>query len=327
VKDRKVIVVSEREPGLPYSKGLSASDLMATGLPPLRAYQVAEQVEDRLYAMRVDAISRAGLNDLTTEVLTDMVGDRYATNFRRWEEVRDLDVPLVLMIGGATGVGKSTVATRLAVLLRIVRVVATDAVREVMRATLTQGLMPALYTSSFEAGAALREPPGRMQDRVIVGFREQAAAVSVGVNALLERAATEGTSAIIEGVHVVPGFVDAAPYDERILAIPVVIAVEDEELHRAHFAARAHVDTSSRPFERYLRGFDDIRRVQRYVTEQALTHGVPVVVNESLDQVLSDLIDLVLGRATERLHPRPTVPARDVRHGRRARSELEEARR
>ena len=117
-------------------------------------------------------------------MLSDLAGDRYATNFRRWEEVRGLDVPIVLMIGGTTGVGKSTIATRLAVRLNIVRVVATDAVREVMRATLTQELMPTLYTSSFEADAALREPPGRSQehgdrrvpraDRRRLGRRERA---------------------------------------------------------------------------------------------------------------------------------------------------------
>ena len=49
-------------------------------------------------------------------------------------------------------------------------------------------LMPTLHTSSFNADTALREPPTRNTDKVIVGFREQTAAVSVGLNALLERA-------------------------------------------------------------------------------------------------------------------------------------------
>ena len=63
-----------------------------------------------------------------------MAGERYAKNFVRWREVERLDVPLVILIGGATGVGKSTIATQLAARLGIVRVVATDAIREVMRA-------------------------------------------------------------------------------------------------------------------------------------------------------------------------------------------------
>jgi 2-phosphoglycerate kinase len=46
--EQRVIVISDGEQGLPYSKGLRASQLMVTGLSPFRAYQVAEQVEERL---------------------------------------------------------------------------------------------------------------------------------------------------------------------------------------------------------------------------------------------------------------------------------------
>ena len=88
-----------------------------------------------------------------------LAGERYATNWQKWREIKSLDIPLVIMIGGATGVGKSTIATQLAVRLGIVRVVATDAIREVMRALFTSELMPTRYASSFEADATLREPP------------------------------------------------------------------------------------------------------------------------------------------------------------------------
>src|SRR5437899_7399988 len=173
MKDNKVIVISELEPGLPYSKGLRAAELMVTGLSPYRAYQIAEEVEERLRAKGVASVTRDELNDVTEEVLVDIAGERYARNFLRWQEVRKLDVPIVVLIGGATGVGKSTLATQLAVRLNIVRVVATDAIREVMRAMLSEQMMPSLYRSSFDAGSALREPPGRSQDKVVVGFREQ----------------------------------------------------------------------------------------------------------------------------------------------------------
>ncbi len=41
------IVITDREPGLPFSKGLMASQVMVTGLSPYRAYQVAEAIEDQ----------------------------------------------------------------------------------------------------------------------------------------------------------------------------------------------------------------------------------------------------------------------------------------
>jgi len=294
----KVIVISKGDPGLPYSKGLRASELMVTGLSPYRAYHVAEQIEQRLLDRKVRSVTKRELDSLTIEVLTDLAGERYATNFVRWQEIASLEVPLVVLIGGATGVGKSTMATQLAARLGVVRVVATDAVREVMRAMLTSKLMPTLYTSSFNADSALREPPPRPADKVIVGFREQTAAVSVGVQALIKRAVVEGTSAVIEGAHVVPGFFDLDPYEGKVLAVPVVVSVEDEDLHRSHFVARS-TDSSARPMDRYVTGFANIRRVQKYIKSQALTHGIPIIPNYSLDQALSSLIDLVVERATE----------------------------
>ncbi len=297
------IVVTDGQPGLPYSKGLTASQLMATGLSPYRSYQVAERVEERLLDRGKPEVTSESLNELTVRTLEEVAGDRYAKNFVRWQEVAALDVPLVVLIGGATGVGKSTIATQIAARLGIVRVVATDAIREVMRSMFSSEMMPTLYTSSFDADSALREPPPKPADPVIVGFREQTMAVAVGVHALIDRAATEGTSLILEGAHLVPGFVDVSPWADRVLPVETVITVEDEDLHRSHFAARA-ADASSRPFDRYMKGFRNIRKVQKYIKSQALSHGVPVVPSYNLDQTLAAVVDLVVERATERLAQR-----------------------
>jgi 2-phosphoglycerate kinase len=301
------IVISDREPGLPYSKGLMASQVMVTGLSPFRAYQVAEEIEERLREQGSTSLTTDELSQLALEVLTEIAGDRYAKNFLRWREVEKLDVPLVILIGGATGVGKSTIATQLAARLGIVRFVATDAIREVMRSMFSPELMPTLHTSSFEADVALREPPTRSADPLIVGFREQTAAVAVGINALIERAALEGTSIIIEGAHVVPGFFDLDAFAGRILAVPFVISVDDEERHRSHFGAREDA-IASRPAQRYATGFANIRRLQAYVKSQALSHDVPVIPNYGFDQSIAAVIDLVMERATARAAEVAVIP-------------------
>jgi 2-phosphoglycerate kinase len=297
-KDQKNphIVISDRETGLPYSKGLMASQVMVTGLSPFRAYQVAEAVEERLIEAGAPSITSQELDRVALEAISELAGDRFAKTFLRWREVEALDVPLVVLIGGTTGVGKSTLATQLATRLGIVRVVATDAVREVMRALFSKELMPALHTSSFEAGTVLREAPTR--DTAIVGFREQTNVVAVGIDALLARAALEGTSIIIEGAHVVPGFLDLVSRQDRFLAVPLIVTVEEEDVHRSHFAARG-ADHAGRPAPRYLEGFENIRRIQRYIKSQALSHGVPVVPNYSFDRSLAAVIDLIMERATE----------------------------
>ena len=59
-------------------------------------------------------------------------------------------------------------------------------------------------------------------------------------------------------------------------------------------------ETPTRPLDRYQKGFAKIRKVQKYIKSQALSHGVPVIPNYSLDQAISAVIDLVIERMTER---------------------------
>ncbi|MPZ69922.1 MAG: 2-phosphoglycerate kinase, partial [Actinobacteria bacterium] len=210
---RKHIFIAEREHGLPYSKGLTASQLMVTGLTPGRAYSVANKVEEELVALDRETVTAERLTDLTLEVLRREAGDRFVERFIKWQSVAELDIPLIVLIAGATGVGKSTIATQLATRLGITRVVSTDAVREVLRSAFTEQMFPTLYSSSFDADEAVRQPIPHSGDRLIIGFREQAAAVAVGAQSLINRAIAEGTDLILEGAHLVPGFLQSIESD------------------------------------------------------------------------------------------------------------------
>src|SRR5688500_9694937 len=123
------IVVSDRA-GLPFSKGLMASSLMATGLVPFRAYEVAERIEERLLTAERYEITREELTDLAAATIQEMVGQRYAETYRNWQTIEELDLPFIILLGGSTGVGKSTIATQLAARLGITRIISTDAIRE-----------------------------------------------------------------------------------------------------------------------------------------------------------------------------------------------------
>lgn len=291
------IVISDEEHALPYSKGLMASSIMATGLVPARAFHVAEQIEARLHERGMASITRADLSELAREVLVAEVGRRYADSYAKWQVVNRIDRPLIILIGGATGVGKSTVATQLAGRLGITRIIPTDAIREVMRSMFSEELMPTLHTSSFDADHLVRHPLPRNADPVIIGYREQAQAVAVGAEALIRRAVAENTDLILEGAHLVPGFFDPDEYKDAFV-VQFVIAVDDEEAHRSHFLARGH-DNRSRPSDRYLEFFDNIRKIQRYVKSLALERNVPIVHSYSLDATLAQVIELVVSRAMQ----------------------------
>jgi 2-phosphoglycerate kinase len=288
--------VSGQEFGLPYSKGLMASSIMATGLAPARAFHVAELVEQRLHDLGRDTISQDELGALVRDVLAAEAGRRYADLFGKWHMVKGMQRPLVILVGGATGVGKSTIATMLASRLGMTRVIPTDAIREVMRSMFSTELLPTLQRSSFEADQKVRFPLPPDTDPLIAGFREQVAAVVVGIEALISRAAEEGTHLIVEGAHLVPGFLDLERFADRAAVVHLVVTVDDEEQHRSHLAARGQ-DARLRPGERYLDHFTNIRKLHKYLKSMALQHGVPIVPSYSLDATLSHVIDLVVSEA------------------------------
>ena len=109
-------IVYSREPhGLPYSKGLMAQSLSASGLAPDRAYELALIVERRLHERTGSGIAVADLNELVEEVLLEQVSEDAVRRFHEWQRLDRLDRPLIVLLAGSTGVGKSTLATMLAV--------------------------------------------------------------------------------------------------------------------------------------------------------------------------------------------------------------------
>ncbi|MDQ3941446.1 MAG: zeta toxin family protein [Actinomycetota bacterium] len=296
-KRRQHVFISDREHGLPFSKGLTASSLMVTGLGPVRSYRVANRVEEELMTLDENTVSADRLRDLTIKVLREEAGDKYAEAFIKWQSVAELNMPLIILIGGGTGAGKSTIATQLATRLGITRDVSTDAVREVLRSAFTREMFPSLYASSFEADKEVRQPIPHSGDKLIIGFREQAAAVAVGAQALIDRAIAEGTDMILEGAHLVPGFLESVESDEAVI-VPLLVTVQDEDLHRSHFYRRGR-DTGRRDGDRYLNAFKKIRKIQKYMISSALMRGVPVIEHVDLDNSLSEVIDQVIRKALE----------------------------
>jgi 2-phosphoglycerate kinase len=106
-----------------------------------------------------------------------------------------------------------------------------------MRGIFSHDLMPAVYDRAFNAWRGLRVPVPQGANPVIVGFREQTAIVASGVKSLIDRAVLEGTSMVIEGIHLVPGYLNHRQF-ENARVVQLVIAVDDEQSHLSHFYIR-----------------------------------------------------------------------------------------
>lgn len=279
---------------VPFSKGLLASTLTATGLPPERAYRVAMDVERELSRGPDREVDVDHLREMVEMVLTTDEEPQYLRRYRMWNRLAREDKPVVVMLGGATGVGKSTIAAQVADRLGIVRIISTDSIREVMRVLFSPSLMPAVHHSSYEAGTGLRIPLGAGLDPHLVGFMEQVDVVNVGILAILDRAIEERVSLVIEGVHIVPGMLASAGAKERmseVVLLPMVVAVSDAKLHRSHFLVREQETSGRRAIARYLQGFEEIRKIQDFILQRAEVEDTLVVDNLSIDDTVGMVVD------------------------------------
>ena len=103
--------------------------------------------------------------------------------------------PRLLILAGATGVGKSTAAREIAAASGFSRILSTDAIREIMRTCIDVDEDPALHRSSFSRGEN-GEP--------VIDWQRTCESVEPGITATIERARREGIDLLIEGVHIVP---------------------------------------------------------------------------------------------------------------------------
>ena len=277
------------EHGLPYSRGLMARALMAVGVAADRAYSLARRVGDDLASRGSDVVELDRLECLAIEKLGEVEGREALRQLRRYQELRELDLPIVILIGGATGTGKSTVATEIAYRLGITRVTSTDFIRQTMRAFFSHEFMPSIHYSSFEAALALPDA----DDPLVAGFLEQSRQVLVGVRASIDRALEEGWSMVLEGVHLVPGLLPRQL--ESALVSACVLQISDETAHAQHFFTREA--GTDRPMSKYLDRFGEIRQLQRYIVDRAERDGVPVIENESADRATGAVAELVLSAA------------------------------
>jgi 2-phosphoglycerate kinase len=303
------ILIKDEKHGLPYSKGLMAQSFTATGLSPAKAYLAAQRIQDEMRQRELREVSLEELQEMAVAVLEEQAGPEYARRYMKLRELANLDRPLVILIGGTTGVGKSTIATEIAHRLGITRIVSTDSIREVMRGIFTRDLMPAIYESSFNAWRGLRVPVPHGANPVIVGFREQTAAVITGIRSLIERASVEGESLVIEGVHMVPGYIEPSQF-KNASVVQLLVAVDDEEAHRSHFYIREVQTDGTRPFEKYRANFGNIRLLGRYIEDLAVEHGIPIVHSHQLDRTVAEVLELVVNvaiRGDERTSSMPTV--------------------
>jgi len=181
----------------------------------------------------------------------------------------------LLVITGASGVGKSTLSARIASSLEFDKVVATDIIRETLRTQISHNQVPALHRSSFQPG----------ESNAIEDWKNTTTPLNSAIEAIVQREMKRGGDLLMEGVHFVPNF---AIIDEWRAsggeACGVVLAVEDVEEHVRMIAGRRK--HNGRSVRHYLDHIDRIREIQFEMVRLAENSGWVVIdVNKTNDPI------------------------------------------
>lgn len=275
----------------PFSKGIMSRSLDVADIGIERAHDIASDIEAGLIRNNVTEISSIELADVVLNHLETIDSD-IALKYKNWRSLRISKKPLIILIGGASGVGTSSMAFELANRLRLKNLISTDMIREVMRKIVSKDLSPVIHKSSFDAYESIRTPSIRI-DSVIEGFVSHVDVVNVGIEAIIERSVKEGISTIIEGVHIVPGFIRKDLLENNNIIL-FTLTVDDEEAHKQRFYSRCRQPWVKRSLEKYMENFESIRKTQGFLIEQAKIHDTRIINNVDINETIEIMVDDIL---------------------------------
>jgi 2-phosphoglycerate kinase len=283
----------------PFSRVEYQHCLENIGLTSEEAMNVVTTVHKHLVDRRIEEMTSRHLGELTYRYLrqSSELGAAVAHRWLVWRDFIKSGKPLIFLIGGTAGCGKSTTATMLASRLDIVRTQSTDMLREVMRIMMPEQLIPVLHTSSFTAWTALPGQPDADQEvpdtLLINGYRSQADLLAVAIEAVIQRALREQVSLILEGVHIHPAFMEKLKKNNEAIVIPIMLGI----LKRKQLQRRIHgrgTDAPQRRGDRYLKHFDEIWRLQSHLLSEADLANIPIVANSHRDKVFREIMRITI---------------------------------
>jgi 2-phosphoglycerate kinase len=294
---REVTIVKEgRE--TPFSRGVLAQTLAQAGAKIELAYRIASEVraellaEERFVVEEEEVLARVRAKLQVTDAFV-------VARLDKWRVLRESTEPVVVLIGGATGVGTSTLAADIARRLNIQSVIGTDSIREVLRHAISPDLLPSLHKSSYEITPEdMRVPVADKEETVLLGYRTQTSQVSVGVEAIVERGIKEGTNLVVEGVHLAPEII-LNRYRDHPNVCSLVVYLSDEAVHRARFHLRALGTSMRRPVEEYIAHFREIRRIHDYILESAVRSGIYTIENLAIESTSDAAVAFIANRVSE----------------------------
>ena len=181
---------------------------------------------------------------------------------------KDSRKPVIVLIGGIPGVGKSSISGYLARNLGVDIVLSGDYLREFLRPLTSGENSEILGVSVYEAWRIFGN---ENEETITQGFISQGKVLNKGLNAVFSRALKNGESLIVETLHFIPSQLDRKVLD-RI--IPMYIYISDRKVNSQRLLEREQYTHFNSPGQRLSDQLDRYRVMMKYSMQECEKFGI-----------------------------------------------------
>lgn len=231
---------------------------------------------------------------------------RYCVDFRLALDFIEERRFFIVLLSGAPGTGKSTIASLIASAMSVNHILSTDSIRHSMRSTYSREQYPVLHCSTYECGDIV-DPDHHMSDeeRCLKGYLAQSELVGTQLMTVIASFVKSRASLIVEGVHLsIDLMMKIVQQFPNI--VPFLIYIKKEDFHKQRFAVRAKYMTTDPSMNKYISNFAAIRSVQKSLSQGANQFLIPKIDNRNIDRSL-ETMHQTLFSYLKKLEGRPSM--------------------
>jgi len=263
-----------------------AKALRAAGLEKTKIDEVIKEVKSRF--KKVSLKNEEVIKEIARYVAMNMSPSE-AENYRFWIRVYLNHIPIVILLMGVTGTGKTKIAYKLTERLEDVTYVPTDLIREILRSYLPKLKYPFLWKSSYNAWEAFEKPimsGHNLPDNklVIKGYIAQNQLLFPALNSIVRWACKTGRIVILEGINIDCNTVVSLEKEvahvlkkKQECIFPFLITIKDEKIHKLFLKYRSKRPVRPIPFSRYKKYYPCIRVIQDFLVSEATKHNILIL--------------------------------------------------